>query len=283
MEDLIKIKNKLLLISLISMLSTNISACGNSNDLVEDKVVYTESISMNNDDLESIVESSEDEEVIVEDVIIDSKEEIMNLVNSGAIKKIYYATEDIDINIPAYLSSNNVEETITLPRLECLEVYDQVDDICLVKTNEYIGYVTTDNLKELLGTFVVIDISNQELKLYCDNEVILTSPVVTGKPSTPSDQGLFEIYNISGPRYLIGPNYKTYVDVMMKYNGGEGLHDAQYHQHDDGFKHGWRSLEEFGGETYLTDGSHGCVNMIRDDVMMVKEYVEVGTKVLVKQ
>lgn len=275
-----KIKNKFLLLSLMSMLGTNLIGCG-SNE--EDKIVYLESTVLEHDDLEDIIESSEVvEESKVEEVVVDPKEEVMNLIDSG-IKKVYYATEDTNINIPSYLSSTGMEENILLPKLECLEVYEEVDNICLVKTNDYIGYVDTITLEELLGNFVVVDISNQELKLYSNNEVILTSPVVTGKPSTPSDQGLFEIYDISGPRYLVGPNYRSYVDIMMKYNGGEGLHDAQYHQHEDGFNHGWRDLEEFGGETYLTDGSHGCVNMIREDVIMVREHVDIGTKVLVKQ
>ena len=133
---------------------------------------------------------------------------------------------------------------------------------------------------------MVVDISSQEVKLYKDNQVILSSPVVTGKPGkNESDKGLFEIYDISGPRYLIDPNgkYKSFVDIMMKYNGGEGLHDAEYHTHEDGFKHGWRSIEDFGGETYLTNGSHGCINMIRDDVMFVRDHVDIGTKVLVKE
>lgn len=278
-----KIKNKLLLLSLMSILST--TGCGNNEELTYKELQCEEITTDDNLNLENSEETIEPslEETITEDVVTDPKIETMNLINCGSIKKVYYATEDTSITIPSYLSINNVEETVILPKLESLEVYDQIDDVCLVKTDEYIGYVNTSNLEELLGTFVVIDISNQELKLYSNNEIVLTTPVVTGAPKTPSDEGLFEIYNISGPRYLIGPNYKTYVDTMMKYNGGEGLHDAEYHKHEDGFKHGWRDKSEFGGETYLTDGSHGCINMLHDDVMTVKEYVELGTKVLVKQ
>ena len=283
MTDLNKTKNKLLLLSLISMLGVNTASCGNNPEKnnSENETVHNESTVFESNEFENIIESSEEQ--IIEENIIDTKEEVMDIINYGNIKKVFCAKEDINLNIPLYLSDSGKEENIILPKLECLEVYEQINDMYLVKTNEYIGYVANDNLEELSDTFVVVDISNQQLKLYCDNEVILTSPVVTGKPSTPSDQGLFEIYNISGPRYLVGPNYRSYVDVMMKYNGGEGLHDAQYHQHEDGFNHGWRSLEEFGGETYLTDGSHGCINMIREDVMTVREHVDIGTKVLVKQ
>ena len=278
--SLLLLKNKLLLLSLVSTLgATSIGCSSNSFD---------------NDEVESVLETTEEktEESImvipdttleIEEKLPDNKEDVMNIIDNGIIESIYYVKNDTTLTIPSFLTESKVEEQVTLPKLECLEVYDILDDTCLVKTNEYIGFTTLENLEELTGTFVVVDISSQEVKLYCNNEVILTTPVVTGKPSTPSDKGLFEIYDISHSRYLIGPNYKSYVDIMMKYNGGEGLHDAQYHTHEDGFRHGWRDASEFGGDTYLKHGSHGCINMIHDDVMTVSDYVDIGTKVLVKE
>ena len=278
--SLLLLKNKLLLLSLVSTLgATSIGCSSNSFD---------------NDEVESVLETTEEkiEESItvipdttleIEEKLPDSKEDVMNIIDNGIIESIYYVKNDTTLTIPSFLTESKVEEQVTLPKLECLEVYDILDDTCLVKTNEYIGFTTLENLEELIGTFVVVDISSQEVKLYCNSEVILTTPVVTGKPSTPSDKGLFEIYDISHSRYLVGPNYKSYVDIMMKYNGGEGLHDAQYHTHEDGFKHGWRDASEFGGDTYLKHGSHGCINMIHDDVMTVSDYVDIGTKVLVKE
>ena len=280
--SLLLLKNKLLLLSLVSTLgATSIGCSSNSFD---------------NDEVESILETTEEkiEESItvipdttleIEEKLPDSKEEVMNIIDNGFIESIYYVKNDTTLTIPSFLTESKVEEQVTLPKLECLEVYDILDDTCLVKTNEYIGFTTLENLEELTGTFVVVDISSQEVKLYCNNEVILTTPVVTGKPKTPSDKGLFEIYDISHSRYLIDPNgeYKSYVDIMMKYNGGEGLHDAQYHTHEDGFSHGWRNASAFGGDTYLKNGSHGCINMLHEDVMTVSDYVDIGTKVLVKE
>lgn len=280
--SLLLLKNKLLLLSLVSTLgATSIGCSSNSFD---------------NDEVESVLETTEEkiEESITvipdttletEEKLPDSKEEVMNIIDNGFIESIYYVKNDTALTIPSFLTESKVEEQVTLPKLECLEVYDILDDTCLVKTNEYIGFTTLENLEELIGTFVVVDISSQEVKLYCNNEVILTTPVVTGKPKTPSDKGLFEIYDISHSRYLIDPNgeYKSYVDIMMKYNGGEGLHDAQYHTHEDGFRHGWRDASEFGGDTYLKNGSHGCINMLHEDVMTVSDYVDIGTKVLVKE
>lgn len=280
--SLLLLKNKLLLLSLVSTLGTTSIGCSSN--------------SFDNDEVESVLETTEEkiEESImvipdttleIEEKLPDSKEEVMNIIDNGIVESIYYVKNDTTLTIPSFLTESKVEEQVTLPKLECLEVYDILDDTCLVKTNEYIGFTTLENLEELTGTFVVVDISSQEVKLYCNNEVILTTPVVTGKPKTPSDKGLFEIYDISHSRYLIDPNgeYKSYVDIMMKYNGGEGLHDAEYHTHEDGFSHGWRNASAFGGDTYLKNGSHGCINMLHEDVMTVSDYVDIGTKVLVKE
>lgn len=278
--SLLLLKNKLLLLSLVSTLGATSIGCSSNlfdNDEVESVLETTE------EKIEESITVIPDTTLETEEKLPDSKEEVMNIIDNGFIESIYYVKNDTTLTIPSFLTESKVEEQVTLPKLECLEVYDILDDTCLVKTNEYIGFTTLENLEELTGTFVVVDISSQEVKLYCNNEVILTTPVVTGKPSTPSDKGLFEIYDISHSRYLIGPNYKSYVDIMMKYNGGEGLHDAQYHTHEDGFSHGWRDASEFGGDTYLKHGSHGCINMIHDDVMTVSDYVDIGTKVLVKE
>ncbi len=278
--SLLLLKNKLLLLSLVSTLGATSIGCSSNlfdNDEVESVLETTE------EKIEESITVIPDTTLEAEEKLPDSKEEVMNIIDNGFIESIYYVKNDTTLTIPSFLTESKVEEQVTLPKLECLEVYDILDDTCLVKTNGYVGFTTLENLEELTGTFVVVDISSQEVKLYCNNEVILTTPVVTGKPSTPSDKGLFEIYDISHSRYLVGPNYKSYVDIMMKYNGGEGLHDAQYHTHEDGFKHGWRDISEFGGDTYLKHGSHGCINMIHDDVMTVSDYVDIGTKVLVKE
>lgn len=202
---------------------------------------------------------------------------------NGPLLKVCYSVKEVELIIPADISITKTEEKRMIPALECFEVYQENQDDYLVQTNDYIGYVKKSFLQELSGTFVVVDISNQELKLYKGGKVILDTPVVTGGPNTPTTEGLFAIYDISYNRYLIGPNYKTYVDIMLKFNQNEGLHDAEYHTNEDGFSHGWRQKSDFGGNTYLTNGSHGCVNMMHDDVFEISEYASIGTPVLIKK
>lgn len=211
--------------------------------------------------------------------------EITTYQVNGEIKKVCYATQEMEMTIPSEVSKSGNEEKVTISSLECLEIYEENEDNYLAQTNDYIGYVAKTSLKELTGGFVVVDISDQKLKLYENNKVILETPVVTGTPtkSRRSDEGLFKIYEFKKQDYLRGPGYASYVDIMMKYNRGEGLHDAEYHTCNNGKEneHGWKAEWQFGGDTYLTNGSHGCINMPHDAAITVYNNVEIGTRVLV--
>lgn len=193
---------------------------------------------------------------------------------TGDILKICYATEEVELIIPASLNSNGIDEKVSIPELECFEIYEETDNNYLVKTHDYIGFVQKQNLEQLSGTLITVDISSQEITMYENNEVILRTPVVTGNPNkgNATHQGLFEIYRIAEKTYLKGPGYSSYVDVMMYFYKGEGLHDAS-----------WRTQAVMGGNTYITNGSHGCVNMLHDDAFEVLEHSEIGTRVLVKE
>ncbi|HBJ2620943.1 L,D-transpeptidase family protein [Clostridium botulinum] len=99
-------------------------------------------------------------------------------------------------------------------------------------------------------TFVEIDMTNQHLWFYKNGYLIVQSDIVTGNMSagyaTPS--GTYKLYYKQKDTVLRGPGYASPVSFWMPFNGGIGLHDAN-----------WRS--EFGGEIYKNGGSHGCINL----------------------
>ena len=96
--------------------------------------------------------------------------------------------------------------------------------------------------------------------------------------------GLFQVKSETFNRDLVGPTWRSYVNVMMSFDGGIGLHDAEYHTDNDGKHHGWKEYYQFGGDYHFKNGSHGCVNMRHDDAINAStNYVDVGTKVLVKK
>ncbi len=110
---------------------------------------------------------------------------------------------------------------------------------------------------DLGSTYAEVDLTNQHMYYTKDGEVVLESDVVTGNPNkgNGTPQGTYYIMykernaTLKGDRQPDGSyGYETPVAYWMPFNGGIGFHDAT-----------WQS--SFGGDRYLTHGSHGCVNM----------------------
>lgn len=178
-----------------------------------------------------------------------------------------YLTADSKI----YADKELTYELADLKRLEFLEIYKDTENSYLVSTIDGIGYVPKDNIETIEGDLAVVDISNQEVNIYEDDVRILSYPTVTGciRNGTVSDEGYFTIFLKRGRCSFSGVT----VDFMLNYNNGEGIHDA--------FR--WRKMEEFGGDTYINSGSHGCINSPEYIIPLVYSTLDVGDKVLVKE
>lgn len=182
------------------------------------------------------------------------------------VKKIVYSTTDLNIRNG---NSTDYDKIGKLEKYESVRVIEEYDNWYFVMTNEYkFGFINKAYTKDLDDTFVVVDLSEQRLYMYNNDELYYITPVTTGKDSTPSDIGLFEIYSKETDRYLTGDDYKAFVNYWMPYNRGEGLHDAS-----------WRNV--FGTQNYKTSGSHGCINIPPEIADNIYENSKVGTKVLV--
>lgn len=99
-------------------------------------------------------------------------------------------------------------------------------------------------------SYVEIDLTNQKVWLYKDGQKLAATECVTGTYGTDRQTpgGVYSIYYRQSPAVLRGADYSSPVQYWMAFNGGIGLHDAN-----------WRST--FGGDIYKTNGSHGCVNL----------------------
>ena len=183
---------------------------------------------------------------------------------NGDYKKIIYCKNDSYLYDYPY--SNIIE---TIPQYEISKVYGEVDNFYLVECENKIGYLRKDECEKLNNKFIVVDISSQKLILFDDTDIILKSKVVTGKNSTPTTLGEYSIKSKEKNRILRGPDYETFVNYWMAFNGGQGFHDAS-----------WR--HKFGGDIYIKHGSHGCVNLPKDFAPSLYENISVGDKVLIK-
>ncbi len=123
--------------------------------------------------------------------------------------------------------------------------------------------------KDIGDTYVEIDLGKQHLYLYVEGELILESDFVSGNASrgwnTPA--GVFGLTYKTTNAVLRGENYATPVSYWMPFNGNIGMHDAA-----------WRN--SFGGEIYLTNGSHGCINLPYENAKVIYEYVYTGFPVV---
>lgn len=143
-----------------------------------------------------------------------------------------------------------------------------------VTANASTPLVTTDSVVaavQATGTYVDVDITNQTMTLFVNGLPVLSSPCVTGTPkndrSTP--KGAFYIMEKIPGKRLKGDTWDVWVDRWMKFTSGSvGLHDAS-----------WR--KKFGGNIYLSNGSHGCVNLPKDVAYTLYDMVVVGTPVVV--
>ena len=120
------------------------------------------------------------------------------------------------------------------------------------------------------GTFIEISIDQQHMWFYENGNLIVDTPVVTGNDDGDCDTptGSYAIQSREEQTTLVGEDYESYVDYWLGFNGGIGIHDAS-----------WR--DDFGGDIYQGNGSHGCVNTPFDKVKTIYEHVEVGTPVYV--
>lgn len=120
------------------------------------------------------------------------------------------------------------------------------------------------------GTYIEISISQQHMWFYENGNLVLDTPVVTGNDDGEHDttKGSFSIQDRGENVTLVGEDYQTPVTYWMGFNGGIGIHDAS-----------WR--DDFGGDIYQGNGSHGCVNTPYDKVEIIYNHTDYGTPVYV--
>ena len=122
---------------------------------------------------------------------------------------------------------------------------------------------------DIQNNVIEISLEQQHLWYWQNGEVYMETDVVTGwKNKWDTPKGVYRILNQIDGVYLIGDDYKTWVDKWMRFWNGYGLHDAT-----------WR--KKFGGTIYTRDGSHGCINLPHSFAVKLYDMVEPGDCVVI--
>lgn len=127
------------------------------------------------------------------------------------------------------------------------------------------------------NTYVELDLSAQHLWYYKDGEVLMESDFVSGTYNDKSRRTPSGVYSLAYKQrnQVLRPapnpdgtyDYESPVSYWMPFNGGIGLHDAN-----------WRG--RFGGNIYRNSGSHGCINLPVSFAGKFYESIEAGCPIV---
>lgn len=150
--------------------------------------------------------------------------------------------------------------SLTMPQLDVI-----CDTNCAEKNAQLYAKSVPD--------FVLVDLSEQRAIFYKNGVRILADNCVTGnkKAGMSTTVGIHQIIFKDTNRTLHGSYGEAFVKYWMRFtNSGQGLHDA-----------GWRRT--FGSGIYISNGSHGCVNLPRETAATIFNNSYVGMFVIVEE
>ncbi len=124
---------------------------------------------------------------------------------------------------------------------------------------------------------IVVDISEQKLRLYEGTRLVATHTVSTGKWSMPTPLGTFSIKNKISTAY--SRRYALYMDNWMAFtaDGAYGIHSLPYWKLKNGGMY-YEGVAHLGVRV-----SHGCIRLSPKESAVVYRWASVGTSVTIKE
>lgn len=119
---------------------------------------------------------------------------------------------------------------------------------------------------------VIISLAHQYMWVFKNHKLVISTPIISGKPSTPTIRGNFSIQGKARNKTLVGPDYRSPVKYWVPFAGSYGIHDAA-----------WQKSRNFrkNSSSYLRVGSHGCVNILPSIMPKIFNNVFLGSAVTI--
>ncbi|MDO5135445.1 MAG: peptidoglycan binding domain-containing protein [Eubacteriales bacterium] len=130
---------------------------------------------------------------------------------------------------------------------------------------------------DLGNTYIEVDLGVQHMYYYRNGSLIFDSDFVSGDmryEDRRTPEGIYTLYFKKSPEVLKGRllpdgtyEYEAPVSYWMPFNGGVGFHDAPWQPY-------------FGGDRYLSGGSHGCINLPPSSAAYLYELIDYSVPIV---
>ena len=183
---------------------------------------------------------------------------------------IFYAYVNQDE--PLYADKELTQQMSIINSFSSVCVYYNDGRVANIKnhdTGEY-GFIDLSKLHILENSFIEVDLGEQRIFCYQDGFMVQSWGTRSGKDSTPSHEGVFDI-DWKAEDFEFSSYPGSYAKHWIPYNEfGEGIHDLIG---DD--------EQNYGNGAYHLYGSHGCIRVPASASSFIYENYDVGSLVLV--
>lgn len=216
-------------------------------------------------------------------------------ISSKFVREVEVDREELEVIKMVYLPSSapfyDSDGAILcyLPENQNILVLSEQGNNYKVKVDGVVGFVRKKDTKSLTQTCIVVDKARQIVRVYKKGKEVFRCKVITGADGRETRTGCFTIgHHMEGYTF---PDSGIYNEYWIQFDGNRGFHPANANA-----GHGWQKIAYFKdnvnkaydywikgrGKTHaIVHGSHGCVNMMIDDIIVLYSLCGVGDNVLV--
>ena len=235
-------------------------------------VTYTfgsETVVLDGDTISSWLKAEGETLTLDEDAIKTYISDLANKYNTIYVSRTFHTSTGTDVTIEGNEYGYRINQDGEYAQL----VEDLKSGTAVTRDPVYskTGY-QRNGTDDLAGSYIEVSLDAQHLWLYKDGNLVTETDIVSGKPVKGREtyRGAWPIAYKASPFNLTSAEYgyDVKVNYWMPFVYGQGLHDAS-----------WQS--SFGGNRYKTNGSHGCINLPKDQAALIYETIDAGYPIII--
>ena len=235
-------------------------------------VTYTfgsETVVLDADTISSWLKAEGETLTLDEDAIKTYISDLANKYNTIYVPRTFHTSTGTDVTIEGNEYGYRIDQDGEYAQL----VEDLKSGTAVTRDPVYskTGY-QRNGTDDLAGSYIEVSLDAQHLWLYKDGNLVTETDIVSGKPVKGREtyRGAWPIAYKASPFNLTSAEYgyDVKVNYWMPFVYGQGLHDAS-----------WQS--SFGGNRYKTNGSHGCINLPKDQAALIYETIDAGYPIII--